>query len=46
MKVIFCTTFKIIEMHILTANKVYKKLHVISYLKEKKMTLVLKYHYL
>ena len=32
MKVKHCTTFKIIVIYILTINKVYKKLHFITYL--------------
>ena len=36
MKVKFCITVKVIEIHILTMNKVYKKLHFLRYLKKKK----------
>ena len=38
MKVKLCTTLKIIVIHILTINTVYKTLHFIRYLKEKKIT--------
>ena len=36
MKVKFCIPVKVIEKHILTINKVYKKLHFLRYLKKKK----------
>ena len=36
MKVKFCVTVKVIEIHILTINKVYKKLQFLRYLKKKK----------
>ena len=36
MKVKFCIPVKVIEIHILTINKVYKKLHFLRYLKKKK----------
>ena len=36
MKIKFCITVKVIEIHILTINKVYKKFHFLRYLKKKK----------
>ena len=35
-KVKYCITVKVIEIHILTINKVYKKLHFLRYLTKKK----------
>ena len=39
MKVKFCIPVKVIGIHILTINKVYKKLHFLRYLKKKKKLL-------
>ena len=39
MKVEFCIPVKVIGIHILTINKVYKKLHFLRYLKKKKKLL-------
>ena len=39
MKVKFCIPVKVIGIHILTINKVYKRLHFLRYLKKKKKLL-------